>query len=198
MKVRDIVGLYTNPPDHAVVVCVHEKPQIQALDRTQRILPMEPGQAERQSRDYIRHEITSLFAALEIKTGRVLGQPHLRHRAVEFRKFMDGLDAACSVASLPLSRPSASTSRPTTKPPGRSSGSNPLTKSLRASPALPRGPRLVQDTTSNRPQAHAPSSVSTPGRARHCLPFPRLGSAVPPGVPDPELVNAPETGAVRN
>jgi transposase len=93
-KVRDIVGLYTNPPDHAVVVCVDEKSQIQALDRTQPILPMRPGQAERQSHDYTRHGITSLFAALEIKTGKVLGQLHRRHRAVEFRKFLDALDAA--------------------------------------------------------------------------------------------------------
>jgi transposase len=93
-KVRDVVGLYMNPPDHAVVLCVDEKSQIQALDRTQPILPMRPGQAERRSHDYTRHGVTSLFAALELKTGKVLGQIHRRHRSVEFRKFLDALDEA--------------------------------------------------------------------------------------------------------
>jgi transposase len=92
-KVRDIVGLYMNPPEHAVVLCVDEKSQIQALDRTQPILPMRPGQAERRSHDYTRHGVTSLFAALEVKTGKVIGQLHRRHRSVEFRKFLDAVEA---------------------------------------------------------------------------------------------------------
>jgi transposase len=92
-KVRDIVGLYRNPPDHAVVLCVDEKSQIQALDRTQPLLPMRPGQAERRTHDYKRHGTTCLFAALELKTSRVIGQLHRRHRAVEFRKFLDQIDA---------------------------------------------------------------------------------------------------------
>jgi transposase len=92
-KVRDIVGLYMNPPDHAVVLCVDEKSQIQALDRTQPLLPMRPGQAERRTHDYKRHGTTCLFAALELKTSRVIGQLHRRHRAVEFRKFLDQIDA---------------------------------------------------------------------------------------------------------
>ena len=71
---RDIVGLYLNPPDHAVVFCVDEKSQIQALDRTQPLLPLRPGQAERRTRDYKRNGTTSLFAALELKTSRVIGQ----------------------------------------------------------------------------------------------------------------------------
>jgi len=82
-KVRDIVGLYMNPPDHALVLYVDEKSQIQALDRTQPLLPMEPGQLERGTHDYKRNGTTSLFAALELKTNRVIGQLHRRHRSVE-------------------------------------------------------------------------------------------------------------------
>ena len=92
-KVRDIVGLYLDPPDKALVLCVDEKSQIQALDRTQPILPMRPGQAERRSHDYTRNGTTSLFAALDAKTGKVIGQLHRRHRAQEFRKFLDRIEA---------------------------------------------------------------------------------------------------------
>jgi transposase len=92
-KVRDIVGLYMNPPDHALVLCVDEKSQIQALNRTQPILPMQPGQAERRSHDYQRHGTTSLFAALDVATGNVVGKCFDRHRAREFKKFLDYLDA---------------------------------------------------------------------------------------------------------
>ena len=93
-KVRDIVGLYLNPPDKALVFCVDEKSQIQALDRSQPVLPMRPGQVERRSHDYTRHGTTSLFAALDVKTGRVVGQIHRRHRTQEFRKFLDAIEAA--------------------------------------------------------------------------------------------------------
>jgi transposase len=92
-KVRDIVGLYMSPPDHALVLCVDEKSQIQALDRTQPLLPLRPGQAERRTHDYERHGTTTLFAALNIQTGKVIGECRSRHRAVEFRKFLDLLDA---------------------------------------------------------------------------------------------------------
>ena len=92
-KVRDIVGLYVNPPEHAVVLCVDEKSQIQALDRSQPLLPMRPGQSERHTHDYKRHGTTSLFAALETKTSTVITQLHPRHRAIEFRKFLDVIDA---------------------------------------------------------------------------------------------------------
>jgi transposase len=92
-KVRDIVGLYMNPPDHAMVLCVDEKSQIQALDRTQPLLPMRPGQLERRTHDYTRHGTTSLFAALELKTSRVIGQLHRRHRSPEFRQFLDVIEA---------------------------------------------------------------------------------------------------------
>src|SRR5262249_16365697 len=93
-KVRDIVGLYLAPPDKALVLCVDEKSQIQALDRSQPLLPMRPGQAERRTHDYRRHGTTSLFAALDVQTGTVLGECHRRHRSVEFRKFLDTIDAA--------------------------------------------------------------------------------------------------------
>jgi len=92
-KVRDIAGLYINPPDHALVLCVDEKSQIQALDRTQPLLPMQPGQLERGTHDYQRHGTTSLFAALDLKTSRVIGQFHRRHRSVEFRRFLDTIEA---------------------------------------------------------------------------------------------------------
>jgi transposase len=91
-KVRDIVGLYLNPPDRAVVLCADEKSQIQALDRTQPVLPMRPGQAERRTHDYKRHGTTSLFAALDVRTGKVLGQCHKRHRSTEFLKFLRAVD----------------------------------------------------------------------------------------------------------
>ena len=92
-KVRDLMGLYLNPPGHAVVLCAGEKAQIQALDRTQPWLPMRPGQPERRTHDYRRHGTTSLFAALELKAGRVIGQCHRRHRSIEFRKFLDTIEA---------------------------------------------------------------------------------------------------------
>src|SRR3954464_15338252 len=92
-NVRDIVGLYMNPPNHALVFCVDEKTQIQALDRTQPMLPMRPGQLERRTHDYKRHGTTSLFAALELKTSRIIGQLHRRHRSQEFRRFLDTIEA---------------------------------------------------------------------------------------------------------
>ena len=91
-KVRDIVGLYLNPPERALVLCVDEKSQIQALDRTQPLLPMRPGQVARRTPSYLRHGTTSLFAALDTKTGKIISQLHRRHRAVEFRKFLDAID----------------------------------------------------------------------------------------------------------
>jgi len=92
-KVRDIVGLYVAPPDHALVLCVDEKSQVQALDRTQPLLPLRPGQAERRTHDYARHGTTSLFAALDVQAGTVIGKCFPRHRAAEFRRFLDEIDA---------------------------------------------------------------------------------------------------------
>jgi transposase len=92
-KVRDIAGLYLNPPDKAIVLCVDEKSQVQALDRTQPILPMTPGLPERRTSDYERHGTTSLFAALDIASGKVIGRCHRRHRHQEFLKFMEMVDS---------------------------------------------------------------------------------------------------------
>src|SRR5580692_4323442 len=92
-KVRDIVGLYLAPPDRALVLCVDEKSQIQALDRSQPILPMRPGQAERRTHSYVRHGTTSLFAALDVASGFVIGKCYRRHRAAEFLNFLKEIDA---------------------------------------------------------------------------------------------------------
>jgi transposase len=91
-KVRDVVGLYMRPPDNAVVLCVDEKSQVQALDRTQPVRPMQPGRTERRTPEYRRHGTTSLFAALDVATGNVIGKCFRRHRAVEFRKFLNLVD----------------------------------------------------------------------------------------------------------
>ena len=91
-KVRDIVGLYLDPPERALVLCVDEKSQIQALDRTQPLLPMRPGQVERRTHDYKRHGTTTLFAALDVKAGTIIGKCMPRHRAREFRKFLDEVE----------------------------------------------------------------------------------------------------------
>lgn len=92
-KVRDIVGLYLDPPRRAMVLCVDEKSQIQALDRTQPMLPLAPGMPERRTHDYVRHGTTTLFAALDVATGRVIGETHRRHRSSEFLKFLRTIEA---------------------------------------------------------------------------------------------------------
>jgi len=91
-KVRDIVGLYMNPPDKALVLCVDEKSQMQALERTQPLLPMGPGIPDRRTQDYVRHGTTTLFAALDVKTGNIIGKCYRRHRAEEFVKFLRLID----------------------------------------------------------------------------------------------------------
>jgi transposase len=92
-KVRDIVGLYLDPPDRALVLCVDEKSQIQALDRSAPILPLAPGVSERRTHDYRRHGTTSLFAALDVASGKVIGECHRRHRSQEFLRFLKTIDA---------------------------------------------------------------------------------------------------------
>jgi transposase len=91
-KVKDVVGLYLAPPERAVVLCVDEKSQIQALDRTSPILPMLPGTPQRATHDYKRHGTSSLYAALDLTTGKVIGSLHARHRAIEFKKFLTTID----------------------------------------------------------------------------------------------------------
>jgi transposase len=93
-KVVDVVGLYHNPPERAVVLCVDEKSQMQALDRSQPVLPMMPGMPQRRTHDYTRHGTTSLFAAFNIADGTVITELHRRHRATEFRKFLTSIDKA--------------------------------------------------------------------------------------------------------
>jgi transposase/AraC-like DNA-binding protein len=93
-KVRDIAGLYLNPPERALVLCVDGKSQIQALDRTQPLLPMSLGSAERRTHEYLRHGTSSLFAALDVATGQVIGKGFRRHRAKEFIRFLDTIDQA--------------------------------------------------------------------------------------------------------
>jgi transposase len=93
-KVRDIVGLYLSPPDRALVLCVDEKTEMQALERAQPVLPMRPGQAERRASGYVRHGTCSLCAALDVAAGKVIGRCYRRHRAEEFRDFLDAVDAA--------------------------------------------------------------------------------------------------------
>jgi transposase len=92
-KVRDVVGLYMSPPTNALVLCVDEKSQIQALNRTQPILPMRPGQVERHTPEYQRNGTTSLFAALDVATGNVIGKCFKRHRSIEFKKFLSHVDS---------------------------------------------------------------------------------------------------------
>jgi transposase len=96
-KVRDVVGLYLNPPDRAIVLSVDEKSQVQALDRTQPVLPMTPGQAERGTHDYVRNGTTSLFSALNVATGQVIGKCYRRHRHQEFLKFLGEIDRTIPV-----------------------------------------------------------------------------------------------------
>ncbi|MFD6181861.1 hypothetical protein [Streptomyces goshikiensis] len=91
-KVRDVAGLYLDPPEKALVLCADEKSQIQALDRSQPVLPMMPGVPERRSHDYIRADTTTLFAVLEVASGRVIGSLHRRHRAAEFKKLLAKVD----------------------------------------------------------------------------------------------------------
>jgi transposase len=93
-KVRDIVGLYLHPPEHAIVLSVDEKSQVQALDRTQPLLPLSPGQAERHTHDYVRNGTTSLFAALNVATGEILGNCYRKHRQQEFLKFLNQINEA--------------------------------------------------------------------------------------------------------
>ncbi len=93
-KVRDVVGLYLDPPEAALVLCVDEKSQIQALDRTAPILPLLPGTPQRATHDYVRHGITNLYAALDVASGNVITEMTARHRAIEFKRFLARIDQA--------------------------------------------------------------------------------------------------------
>jgi len=97
-KVRDVVGLYLDPPDRALLLCVDEKTQIQARQPTAAVLPMRPGEVERHTHDYVRHGTRDLFAAFDVRAGTVIAETHRRHRSVEFRRFLDTIDAAVPLA----------------------------------------------------------------------------------------------------
>ncbi|HYP61018.1 MAG TPA: IS630 family transposase, partial [Thermomicrobiales bacterium] len=101
-KITDVIGLYMSPPENAIVLSVDEKSQIQALDRTQKVLPMQPGHAEQRSHDYVRHGTTTLFAALEIATGKVTGVCKQRHRHQEFLAFLKHVARAYPTGELHL------------------------------------------------------------------------------------------------
>ncbi len=118
-KVRDIAGLYLNPPEAAVVLCVDEKSQIQALDRSAPILPLMPGVPERHTHDYVRNGITNLYAALDVASGQVIAEMTPRHRAEEFRRFLNLIES--SVPSTSTSTSCSTTPRPT-RPPRSSVG----------------------------------------------------------------------------
>ena len=133
-KVYDICGLYLNPPERAVVLCVDEKSQIQALDRTAPILPMLPGTPERATHDYKRHGTSSLYAALDLATGQVIGRLHERHRAIEFHKFLKRSTAKSPPISMCIS---CSTTAPATRPRRSSAGSPSTPASSCTSPRPP-------------------------------------------------------------
>jgi transposase len=133
-KLRDVVGLYLDPPEKALVLAVDEKSQIQALDRSAPVLPMMPGMPERRTHDYIRHGITTLFAALDVTTGHVIGSIHRRHRATEFKKFLAKLSATSETGS-----PTGTTT------PSHSPGAKRPTRSSNASPHI-FSEFLAQDT----------------------------------------------------
>jgi hypothetical protein len=126
-KVRDIVGLYLTPPEHAVVFCVDVKPQIQALDRTAPLLPLQPGQVARRTHDYTRHGTTSLYAALNVQSGEVTGRTFSRQRAREWRAFLN-------------ERASRSTSFSTTPAPTRARSSVAGSRAIPASTSTTRRP----------------------------------------------------------
>ena len=133
-KVTEIVGLYLDPPDRAVVLCVDEKSQIQALDRTQPGLPLKKGRAATMTHDYKRHGTTTLFAALDVKSGLVIGDCLPRHRAREF------LTLPHAASTAPSSNPATSTSCSTTTPPTRPPRSEPGWRHTRASSFTSRPP----------------------------------------------------------
>ena len=130
-KVRDVVGLYLNPPERAVVLCMDEKSQIQALDRTAPVFPMMPGIPARATHDYKRAGTSNLYAALDLATGQVIGSLHARHRAIEFRQFLATIDKAVPAAWTSTS--SWTTSPPTRHPPS-TAGSPPTPGSTCTSP----------------------------------------------------------------
>jgi transposase len=157
-KVRDIVGLYMNPPTHAVVLCVDEKSQIQALERSQPLLPMRPGQPERRTHDYRRHGTTTLFAALDVATGEVIGECYPRHRSREFLRFLKTIDA--EVTTMPRTRRRPCSGGSPSDPASTSTTPRPT---ARGSTWSSDGSRCSRSARSSEPRtgAHASSSATS-------------------------------------
>ena len=153
-KLRDIVGLYVDPPAHAIVLSVDEKSQIQALDRTQPGLPMKKGRLGTMTHDYKRHGTTTLFAALNVLDGTVIGQNMQRHRHQEFIRFLNAIEPRCRPA-----RPSTSSS--TTTPPTSTPRSAPGSTATRAGPSTSRRPRARGSTPSRASSPSCPSAASS-------------------------------------
>ena len=163
-KIRDVVGLYLNPPDKAVVLCVDEKSQVQALDRTAPVLPMRPGLPEKQTHDYVRHGTTTLFAALEVATGKVTDACYPRHRHQEFLRFLKQVAKAYPRGKLHMVVDNYATHKHPTVRPGW-----PATRGSRCTSPRPRGPgstwsRSSSRSSPGRPSAAAPSPPSRPHR----------------------------------
>ncbi len=140
------VACTLNPPERAVVLCVDEKSQIQALDRSQPILPMLPGTPERATHDYKRHGTSSLYAALDLTTGKVIGQLHNRHRAIEFYKFLQTIDQQVPRTSTCTS---CSTTAPLTRPRRSGAGSQP-THAFTCTSRQPRAPGSISSSAGSQ------------------------------------------------
>ena len=190
-KVRDIVGLYMDPPERAVVLCVDEKSQIQALDRTAPILPMLPGTPERATHDYKRAGTSSLYAALDIATGQVIGSLHARHRAIEFKKFLahDRPRGPGPASSPPRARQLA---QPTRRRRSRNGWPRTRASSCTSRPTSSSWLNLVERwfaelTTKKLQPRHPP--LGPPAQHRH----PRLDRHLEPRTPDPSSGPRPPT-----
>ena len=160
-KVVDVVGLYHDPPEKAVVLCVDEKSQIQALDRSQPVLPMMPGMPERRTHDYVRHGTTSLFAAFNIADGTVISELHRRHRASEFKRFLIAIDKAV--------RPNwTCTWSATTTPPTRPPRSRPGWPAIPASTCTSPQPDRPGSTRWSAGSASSPTKCSAAASTPAC------------------------------
>jgi transposase len=186
-KVRDIVGLYLDPPDKALVLCVDEKSQIQALDRTQPVLPLRPGQVERRTHDYTRHGTTTLFAALNTKSGEIIGEFHQRHRAREFRQFLTTIDTAVP-ARLAVHLIVDNASAQDADDPSVADPPSPLPRSLHAN-------RRLMDQPGGALVLSAHGEATAPGRPpQHARARDRHSSIHRPHQPTAEAVRMDEDG----
>lgn len=161
-KVRDMVGPFPHPPDRALVLCVDEKPQIRGLNRTAPLLPMRPGQAERRTHEYRRQGTSSWFAAFDAKAGKLVGKTRGRHRAIEFRRFLDHIDAAVAAdLDVHLSMdhgPWTTTARIKRRPSRRGRPSGPATTCTSRRPTRP-GSTKSNDGSCPHQRSHARTAI---------------------------------------